>query len=64
MTNFENVTIAIKLNKMSFVLKNCLILTQNYFSKTIHSIKLNTIEGIKIVLDFQVEGIICKTKVK
>ena len=34
------------------------------FSKTIHSIKLNTIKGIKIVLDFQVEAIICKTKVK
>ena len=28
------------------------------------TLKLNTIKGIKIVLDFQVEAIICKTKVK
>ena len=28
------------------------------------TLKLNTIKGIKIVLDFQVEAIISKTKVK
>ena len=31
MTNFGNVTIAIKLNKVSFVLKNCLIVTSQLF---------------------------------